>query len=378
MGESKDIYERLGVTRVINASGNQTVLGGSSLSSGVRQAMDDANGSYVAMEDLLVKVGDHIAGLLGSEAALVTSGCFAALVQGTAAIMTGQDPAKISQLPDTTGMKNEFLLQKSTRYHYDRCISVPGGKLIEVGDDSGTTAEQMEDAIGPNTAGILFLATVEGQAGTLSLAKVSEIAKANNIALLVDAASVIYPVERMTSLPTSGADLVCFGAKYLGSSNSSGILCGKEDMVQAAMLNGFIAYEVEDNHAIGRGYKVDRQEVIGTAVAVEEWLATDHDARFKDQEATIKGITEELADLPHVQADCEWPNNSPWLRMKVELDEEALGKTAEEVRQDLRSGSPAIRTRPDGDGVIYMGVHTLMEGEDKIIASRLREELGGS
>ncbi len=153
-----DIYASFGISRAINAMGHVTLLGGSLLSPAVQAAMEAANRAYAPLEEVLDKTGQTIAGMLGSESALVTSGCFAALVMGVASLITGDDGEKIARLPDTTGMKNEILLQKRQRYHYDRCISVPGGKLVEVGDEQGTTAAQLAAAIGPNTAGIFHYA----------------------------------------------------------------------------------------------------------------------------------------------------------------------------------------------------------------------------
>ncbi len=369
------IYEEMGVRPVINASGNQTILGGSMLSPTVRAAMDAANEAFVEMEELLEKSGQVIADLLGTEAALVTSGCYAALVLSAAGIMTGKDPDKIAQLPDTTGMRYEFLIQKRMRYHYDRSVTVPGGRLVEVGDEEGTSGQQMEAAIGSNTAGILYMARMEGSPGILSIADVASIARDHGIALLVDAAAEIYPLERMKQLPHSGADLVCFGAKYLGSTNSSGILCGRRKYVEAATLNNFIAYETQDNHAIGRGYKVDRQEVIATVVALREWLNMDHKERFRIQEERIQTIADRLADIPHVTTECVWPNQGPWMQLQVHIDEAALGKTAAAVREALRNGTPSIWVRPPGAGLLTIGVQTLKDGEDQIVAEKLREQL---
>ena len=151
--KTPEVYKELGVKRVINTVANLTLLGGSILSGKVQAAMEEANECFVDMEELLDKSGKAVGELLGAEAALVTSGCFAALVLGAAAIMTGKDKEKIARLPDTTGMKNEFLIQKGMRYHYDRCVSVSGGKLVEVGEEHGTMAEQLEAAIEPSTGG---------------------------------------------------------------------------------------------------------------------------------------------------------------------------------------------------------------------------------
>src|SRR5205823_7352348 len=131
------VYEQLGVTPVINARGNNTVLGGTTPSARVRRAMQEAERSYVDMQQLLERSGIVIADLLGAEAAYVTPGAAAALALGTAACIAGADPDKIARLPDTSGMANQILIQAGHRYHYERAVTVPGGRLVEVGDKSG-------------------------------------------------------------------------------------------------------------------------------------------------------------------------------------------------------------------------------------------------
>lgn len=372
--KTPEVYKELGVKRVINTMGSMTLLGGSILPGKMQAAMEEANECFVDMEELLDKSGKAVGELLGAEAALVTSGCFAALVLGTAAIMTGKDKEKIARLPDTTGMKNEFLIQKGTRYHYDRCVSVPGGKLVEVGEEHGTTAEQLEAAIGPATAGILYLAHAEGTEGILSLPEAVGIARRKGVAVLLDAAAEVYPLERMRERASSGADLVCFGGKYFGSTHSTGVLCGRKEMVEAATLNNFIAYEAKDNRSLGRGYKVDRQEVIVTVVALQEWFTMNHEERFSVQERRIETIAEGLAGTPHVKAQRMWERRGPWKQLRIDLDEAALGKTAASIVEALREGDPSIWVDVDGNQM-YVGVHTLREGEDKVIAERLRQLL---
>lgn len=371
-----DIYAELGIQRAVNAMGNVTLLGGSILSPKVQAAMAAANQYFVPMAELMEKSGQAIANLLGTENAYVTSGCFAALVLGMAGIMTGNDPEKIARLPDTTGMKNEFLLQKKSRYHYDRCITVPGGKLVEVGDENGTTAEQLAAAIGPNTAGVFYFARGETTIpGILSLQAVVSIAHANGVPVIVDAASEIYPVERMTSLSATGADLICFGSKYLSAFNSAGILCGRRDLIDAASRNGFVGYETYVNRSIGRGYKLDRQEVIGVVVALREWLSMDHEERLQVQADRIQTITAALADLPHVKAETLWnPERDPWMRLHIGIDAPALGKSPKAIAQELKAGDPGVWVRVD-QNELYVLVNTLQDGEDQIVARRLREAL---
>ena len=129
-----DYYSKLGVRRVINAWGSSTVLGGSESSPEVVLAMEQANTSFVEMDDLLRRSGDYIADVLGTEAAYVTAGAAGAIALGTAACMTGVDEEKVRRIPDTTGMKNEVVLQKAQRYRYDRCFTMTGARLVEAGD----------------------------------------------------------------------------------------------------------------------------------------------------------------------------------------------------------------------------------------------------
>src|SRR5947209_5815264 len=108
---ASSIFEQLGIAPVINARGNNTVLGGSTPSARVHRAMQDAERYYVDMQQLLERSGKAIAELLGAEAAYVTPGAAAALALGTAACMAGTDADKIARLPDTTGLPRQVLIQ---------------------------------------------------------------------------------------------------------------------------------------------------------------------------------------------------------------------------------------------------------------------------
>src|SRR5262249_2210275 len=158
-------------------------------------------------------------------AAYVTPGAAAALALGSAACMAGADPASIAQLPNTTGLKDTVLLQAGHHYHYQRAVTVPGARLVEV------KPGQLQAELTPNVAAVLFPAHLEGAPDTLPLAKVIELAHARGIPVLVDAAGRVYPLERFKSYTKLGADLVAFGAKYIGALNASGILCGRKDLV---------------------------------------------------------------------------------------------------------------------------------------------------
>lgn len=373
-GTSPDVFKELGVRRVINAVGTATVLGGSVLSPEIQMAMDQANNTFVSMEELLEKAGEHIAGQLGVEAAFVTSGCFAAMVLSAAGAMTRDDLDARVRLPDTTGLKNEFLIQDKMRYRYDRAITVPGGKLLSGGNAQGTSADQLSQAIVDSTVGILYPAHMEGTEGTLTLAEVISIAHNRGIPVIVDAAYQVYPTDHMLDLVGSGADAMCFSAKYMGGPNYVGFVCGKKEMVEAARLNGFIAYEMEDNRCFGRGFKVDRQGIIALIVTLREWFKADHEERMQLQEMRFQVIAEALSSLPHVKTEQMREMRLPWMTLQVTLDEAALGKTIKQVEQELRNGDPCVWTRAY-DSSLYLASNTLEEGEEHVVAERLRELL---
>jgi len=361
------VYEELGVRPVINATGgHRTLLGGSILSPKIRQAMEEANRYYVDMEELLDKSGQVVAGLLGCEAAYVTSGCCAALALGTAACMAGSDPEKMERLPDVRGMRHEVIIQKGLRYKYDRCVTVPGAKLVQVGDESGTTLEQMEAAIGDRTVAILYRAPGGGP-GVVPLEDVIRIGKQHEIPIIVDAAGQVYPVERLRKYTRMGADLVGYGAKYFGAPNSAGVLCGRKELVETAALHSFIGFEASPYRAFGRPMKLDRQEIIAVVVALREWMTMDHQVRFESYARRVSTLQEKLSGIPNVELV---PHGSPVTGLRIALDEEALGKTATKVADALREGNPSIWLHHQQDA-ITVSVVTIVDGDELVIADRL-------
>ena len=192
---SREIYEELGLRPVINCSGfHLTVLGGSILSPKVLQVMEDSNRYFVDMKEMLQKSGQIIAGIVGAEAALVTTGCSSAMMLGIAACMAGKDPEKAARLPDATGMKNEIIIQSGQRYKYDRTLTFTGAKLVEVGDQDGTSPGEIEEAINEQTVALHFVAS-GNQEGIVPIEEVIRIGKKYNVPVLVDAAGQVYPVD---------------------------------------------------------------------------------------------------------------------------------------------------------------------------------------
>ncbi|HEV8637222.1 MAG TPA: hypothetical protein VG370_23635 [Chloroflexota bacterium] len=369
------IYEELGVKPVINARGNATVLGGSTPSPRVKAAMEQAERYFVDMQDLLAKTGEIIARLLGVEAAYITPGAAAAMALGTAACITGTDVEKMAQLPDTTGLKNKVVMQHKHQYSYQRATTIVGPKLHFVGDESGTSAEQLEAALGPDVANVLFPAHLNETPGTLRIEPVIEIARRKGVRVLIDAAGQVYPIETFKRWAQTG-DLVAFGAKYFGGFNSSGLLVGKKELVDAAVPQGFIGFETVTNRkGFGRPLKLDRQEIVGVTVALQEWMAMDHGPRLARLEQRLGTIQRQLQGLPGVTTEILHREGSTPRQLRVGIDPTAAKRNADAVTAGLREGNPAIVVNPARENGIVLTVHTVVDGDEEIIARRLRELL---
>lgn len=361
---SSGVFEQLGVVPVINARGNNTVLGGSTPSARVKRAMQDAERYYVDMQELLERSGQAIADMLGCEAAYVTPGAAAALALGTAACMAGSDPELISRLPDTSGMRNKVLIQRGHHYHYQRAVTVPGAKLVEVDD--------LEQALDEGVAAVLFPAHLDGAPGTLSLEEVIRVAHARNVPVIVDAAGRIYPIERFKSYTRLGADLVAFGAKYIGALNASGILCGRADLVSAVTLDGFIGFEtVAWEKSWGRPLKVDRQTIVAVVTALREWLETDHEARIAAYEKRLAGIRSELEGARGVTLSITHAEGPAPCVLRVEIDTSKARTDVEGIVRGLWEGTPRIAIGRDADAAVLVNPVTFKEEDDGVVASRL-------
>ena len=372
-----NIYDELGATPILNAHGNRTLIGGGTPSPTVRALMDEAEEYYVDMGELIEKVGISISNLLGVEAALVTPGAAAALAFGAAACMTGDDIEKIERVPDVTGMPYEIIIQRQLRVAYDRSMTIAGGKLIEIGDIEETTPEQLEEAIGPNTAAIHYLAPGDTNPGALPLEDVIRIGHAHDIPIIVDAAGQVYPTDLLSKYVKMGADLVAYGAKYFGAVNSSGMLTGRKDLVEIARKHSSIGFESDGIRSFGRPMKIDRQEVVAVYAALREWITMNHEDRFAAYEVRISALQSDLSAIPNIKLS-GYPDNGPFEGLRITIDAEKLGKSAADVVAELESGNPAIwvRFRPQDDANSFIvRMPTLKEGGEKVIAERLREIL---
>jgi L-seryl-tRNA(Ser) seleniumtransferase len=393
-----DVYAWLGVRKRINAAGLVTRLGGSLMSDDVFAAMREAGSHYVDISELQTKASTIIAKYTGAEAGIVTSGAAAALTMATAACITGHDVAKMERLPDTDGMPNEVIMYRSHRNAYDHAVRAAGAKIREVGlNDRGAGAGvrelepwEIEAAITPNTVAVVYTVTPSGQP---PLKDVTDVACKHNIPVIVDAAAQLPPKENLKAFIAAGASLVAFsGGKAIHGPQGTGILCGRKDLISAALIQqldmdaspqtwdpapGVLSPELLKrfpHHGIGRGFKVDKESIVGLLVALERFANSDMEGALKEKSELLKFIADHLSGTKHVStALAQAKGKGSYPALDLIFDENALKATAYQISKRLHQSSPPVHLseRRAHDGVLVVDSSGLRPGDEEIIVDAL-------
>ncbi|HVC33406.1 MAG TPA: aminotransferase class V-fold PLP-dependent enzyme [Chloroflexota bacterium] len=364
------IYEELGVKRVVNAWGPMTLIGGSRMLPEVLETMAEAGRAFVNLGELQRKAGARIAQLIGVEGCYICSGCAAGIAIATAAVVAGTDPGKIDRLPDTSGMRNEVIVQRSHRNGYDHAVRQVGVKLIEIGGGRGSQRWELEQAINANTAMVFHTYARWTFDLSLRLPDVAEIAHAREIPVVVDAAAEVPPLKNLKGLSSTGADVVVFsGGKGLMGPQSAGLILARPELIEACAANG------NPNHSIGRPMKVGKEEMAGIVRAVELYLAQDHDAVYERWRKQLAWIEKALAGTPGVTTERTEAAYSEGIPVtKVTIDEQTAGVSAAAVASALEAGDPAIRVAV-GPNWLVVNPQFVEKGEEALIAERLVQAL---
>lgn len=366
---SRDFVAELGLKPFINAAEPFTALSGAPLSPQVAQAWQAMSTQSVRLEEVHNAVSKRIATLIGCEAAMVTAGAASALTLGTAACVAGANRDFIHRLPDTTGMKNEVIIQKSHRYGYDHAVRNCGIRYVEI-----ETAAELERAIGPKTAMLHFFNTNE-PTGKIKAPEFAQLAKKHGVPSLNDIAADVPPVSNFTRSLKLGFDLVAVsGGKGICGPQSCGMLYGRADLIKAARMNAS-----PNSDAIGRGQKVNKEELVAMMVALEVYLQRDHDADWREWQSRIRRISAEVSKIKGVRPEEFMPEihyRVPHLRIR--WDQAKLGMTVADVIKRLREGTPSIEVRPNTGEGLEIGVWMLQPGEDAVVAARLVEIMQAS
>jgi L-seryl-tRNA(Ser) seleniumtransferase len=370
--EKPGLYETLGVKRVINAAGTFTNLGGSVMAPEAVAAWVEASRHFVNLTELQDRVGERIAKLIGVDAALVTTGAAGALVLAAAAAVTRGEPALVRRLPDTTGMRNEVILQKSHHTCYDNQLTDVGVKLIDV-----ETPADVKRVVGERTAMMFFMNYLEPE-GKIGRREWLDLARQHRVTTLIDAAADVPPVEGLSGFNKEGFDLVAFsGGKALRGPNDTGLLLGRKELIDAAKRN-------TNPHCgtFGRMMKVGKEDMAALHAAVERYVRLDHKAEWREWERRIDVIEKEVRAVASVECERIVPpiaNRVPHLR--ITWDEKRVRITPQQLTQELAKGDPPVilgRVHGTGNKGIIVSVFVLLDGEELVVAERLRAALARS
>jgi L-seryl-tRNA(Ser) seleniumtransferase len=362
---ARNFFKELGIRTFINAAGTYTSMTGSLMAEEVTSAIVFGASEYVDLDDLQDKVGERIAQLLECEYATVSSGAFGAMSIGLAGVISGMDSAIAAQLPDTTGLKHEVIIQEGHNIGYTHALLNVGAKLVVV-----KTKKEMEKAINKNTAMLWFL-NASTDNGEVKYEEFIALGKKHNIPTFIDCAADVPPVENLFKFTKMGFDLVAFsGGKGIRGPQSAGLLLGRKDLIKAARIHC-----PPRGTTIGRGMKVNKEEVLGMLVALEMYLAKDHGKEWKLWENQIKLISDSALTVNGVETEIYVPpyaNHVPSLR--ISWDNKIVKITPEEARKKLMEGHPAIATVGDKETI---GITSWMmdPGQERIVAKRIKEVL---
>src|ERR1022692_3911475 len=376
--DGEDYYDKLGVTKIINAAGTYTMFTASIMPPAVQAAVAKAAKHPVRLAELQKKAGEYLAKKLKCEGALVSAGAASALTLGTAACMTVGNRKAPELLPtEVSGLKNEVIVQKAHRYGYDHAMKNCGVRIVEV-----ETPEEYERAFTERTVMTNFFnAAEQGQIGREDWIRV---AHKHGVPCFNDAAADVPPISNLWNYTQMGFDLVTFsGGKGIRGPQNAGLLLGRKDLIEAAAWNNNPFDET-----VGRGMKVAKEQIIGMVAAVDWFLSQTDEGMAAEFRRRANRIAVQLKDIPTLTHEIHVPpvaNNIPHL--VIRYDQARVKKSPLEIAEILRTGSPAIELNPStgrksgtaglpsDENTIVIGVWMLEPGEDLIVARRLHEVL---
>ncbi len=361
-----NIYTQLlGVQPHLPTHDHITRYGGSRMPTEVIDAMIEANEYFVDMDELTIAAGKRLADVVHAEAALVTCGAFSGLVLGAAACLTGSDEEKMRALPHPTWEKRQCLTQKAHTFFYDRAYRAAGADLVVV-----ETREEFANALSDKTAMLACLASVEHEKRddptVMMPDEFVDLGRKAGVPVLIDSASELPPAENLTRYTEMGGDLVVIsGGKGLRGPQSTGILAGREDLIEAARL------QAAPNGHLGRGMKIGKEEIIGFIAALNRYMELDHEAIAQGWMEKAEYIADQLKDVPGLDAKAG-ANPRGVAHVALNWDENVIPMTKEEMREEIRTGSPrmAMSTLWGGN---KLGIRCMRDGEEALVARRLRE-----
>lgn len=355
-----DLYEKYRLTRVINACGKMTHLAGAIVLPDVIEEVTHAMGCFYDLDELQDRAGEVIARATGAQWGCVTACTAAGISLGVAAAMTGNDLGRVWQLPDTTGMANEVVIQKGHAVNFGapvtQMVRLAGAAAVEIGTVHRSTEEQLRHAIGERTAAVVFVVSHHTvRYGALPLTRVVRIAHEHGVPVIVDGAAQSFVIKEILG---AGADLViCSGHKYL-SGTTAGVVCGREDLVRAVNLQ---------NRGIGRPMKVGKEGIVGAMAALEYRMRLDVAGWEAEQNRKMERVMSRLDGIDGIglSVDAD-PNGNPFSRARVTVDADRTGLSAAVINLAMLEGDPSIRLRAHHTDEGYFTVDAMEMTDEEV------------
>ena len=152
---------------------------------------------------------------------------------------------------------------------------------------------------------------------------------------------------------------------------SAGILMGRKDLIEAARLNA-----PPRGGNIGRGMKVNKEEVFGMYAAIDRYIRIDHEKEWKIWEDRIALIENAVKKVNGVTTTVSVPpvaNHTPTLNISWDINR--IKVTRQEFQERLRRGNPSIEVVAGAENSINITVFMLEPKQERIVAARIYEEL---
>ena len=376
-----DYYDKLGVTKTINAAGTFTMYTASTMPPAVQHAVAQAALHPVHLGELQRAAGEYIAKKLQCEGALVSCGASSALTLATAACVNAANLGiKVTDIPqEISTLKNEVIVQKGHRYGYDHAMYLCGIKIVEV-----ETMDDYKRAFTPNTVMTNFFNAAPS--GEIKHEDWLEVAHQHNVPCHIDAAADMPPISNLWKFTKMGFDLVCFsGGKGIRGPQNAGLLLGKKSLIELAAASN------NPDDGVGRGMKVAKEQIVGMVAAVDWILEQTDEGMEKEFTRRANVISNMVKHVPSMQAKIFIPpvaNHVPHLLLTY--DPSVVGIPVKEVQTRLRALKPSIELNPasggrrslDGNGsgenTLVVATWMLQPDEEEIVGRELHRVLANA
>ncbi|PHM44784.1 L-seryl-tRNA selenium transferase [Xenorhabdus mauleonii] len=331
------LNEKYQLRQVINAAGRLTILGVSTPSEPVINQITEGLKHYFEMDDLIEKTGDHIAGLLDTESAVVVSCASAGIAQSVAAVICQDNGERLLNPYSEASIPREIILPKGHNVNFgapvETMITLGGGKVVEAGFANECSATQIANKISQQTAAILYIKSHHTvQKSMLTVAEAAHVAHAHNLPLIVDAAAE----EDLTFYYQQGADLVIYSGAKAIEGPTSGLVIGKQP---------YVDWVKRQRYGIGRAMKIGKEGILGLTLAIENYLQKTKETGA-EMVAKMTPFIEKLNGIAGVSAKVVWDSaNRDIARTEITFDERLIGKNTFDILAQLRQGTIAIYFR---------------------------------